>query len=354
MRVSILINNYNYGRFVGAAIDSALAQTYPNVQVVVVDDGSTDDSWDVIQRYGQRIEAVRTVNGGQGSAYNEGMARAQGEWVLFLDSDDLLDADTVAACMAVASPGVSKVQYRLRFIDRSGALIGGGVPYLMHDDQDSPDQVQRLIRRFGHYAGPPSSGNMYRRDAIARYFPMETHRWRRAADTLPFLTAPLHGRVASINRELGSYRLHREGNRSTGVFGNINNSMRDVLISEHMRRDVTLEWIERRAGINVPGPFLPLPWSMRARALSWRMFPNDHPWPDDTAIRLLRLQWRSLREWPGYSMFEKIVMLGWLALVVWLPLPLVRKIASTNTSGSIKAFVRRVLGSKAASSSEAT
>src|SRR5256886_12063249 len=86
--VSILINNYNYGRFLREAIDSALRQTYTNTEVIVVDDGSTDDSRPIIAGYGSRIVPVLKENGGQASAFNAGFAVSKGQWICFLDSDD--------------------------------------------------------------------------------------------------------------------------------------------------------------------------------------------------------------------------------------------------------------------------
>lgn len=88
--VSILINNHNYAEFLGEAIDSALAQTYGTFEVVVVDDGSTDSSREVISRYGSRILCVIKANGGQASAYNAGFAASKGDIICLLDSDDLL------------------------------------------------------------------------------------------------------------------------------------------------------------------------------------------------------------------------------------------------------------------------
>src|SRR5882757_8265902 len=86
--VSVIINNYNYGRFLGAAIGSALDQDHPAVEVVVVDDGSTDDSRAIIAGYGDRLVAVLKHNGGQGSAFNAGVAASRGEILCFLDADD--------------------------------------------------------------------------------------------------------------------------------------------------------------------------------------------------------------------------------------------------------------------------
>jgi glycosyltransferase involved in cell wall biosynthesis len=87
--VSILINNYNYAEYLGGAIESALAQTYTNLEVIVVDDGSTDASREIIQRFGGRIVTVFKSNGGQASAFNAGFAGARGDIICFLDSDDL-------------------------------------------------------------------------------------------------------------------------------------------------------------------------------------------------------------------------------------------------------------------------
>jgi glycosyltransferase involved in cell wall biosynthesis len=87
--VSILINNYNYGRFLTEAIDSALNQTYQNIEVIVVDDGSIDNSHEIIKTYGDKIIPIIKENGGQASAFNTGFAASRGEIICFLDSDDL-------------------------------------------------------------------------------------------------------------------------------------------------------------------------------------------------------------------------------------------------------------------------
>jgi glycosyltransferase involved in cell wall biosynthesis len=100
-RVSILINNYNYGCFLAAAIDSALNQTYANKEVIVVDDGSTDNSREVIASYGDEIVPVLKPNGGQASAFNAGFAASQGDIICFLDADDAFLPGKVAAIVKV-------------------------------------------------------------------------------------------------------------------------------------------------------------------------------------------------------------------------------------------------------------
>lgn len=87
--VTIIIDNYNYGRFLRDAIDSALDQEYLQVEIIVVDDGSTDSSRDVIADYGDRIISVLKANGGQFSAFNAGFAASQGSIICLLDSDDV-------------------------------------------------------------------------------------------------------------------------------------------------------------------------------------------------------------------------------------------------------------------------
>jgi glycosyltransferase involved in cell wall biosynthesis len=93
MRLSIIINNFNYGRFISTAIDSALAVDWPDKEVIVVDDGSTNDSRDIIARYADGIIPVLKENGGQCDAVNTGFVRATGEAVIILDSDDRLFPD---------------------------------------------------------------------------------------------------------------------------------------------------------------------------------------------------------------------------------------------------------------------
>lgn len=87
--VSILINNYNYGSYLKSSIDSALRQTYLNTEIIVVDDGSTDGSQEIIRSYGDQIKPVFKSNGGHASALNAGFVESCGEIICFLDSDDM-------------------------------------------------------------------------------------------------------------------------------------------------------------------------------------------------------------------------------------------------------------------------
>lgn len=88
LTVSIVIPNYNYGRFLSEAIDSALAQTYPCKEIIVVDDGSTDISHEVLSHYGDKIGVILQKNSGVGAARNIGVQNVSTDLVAFLDADD--------------------------------------------------------------------------------------------------------------------------------------------------------------------------------------------------------------------------------------------------------------------------
>lgn len=112
--VSIIIPCYNGEAYVTQAIESTLAQTYPSVEVIVIDDGSTDASLDVICSFGDRIRYGTGPNRGLSAARNRGIALAHGEYVKFLDADDLLLPDSLArqvAQTAQLSPDTKAVVY---------------------------------------------------------------------------------------------------------------------------------------------------------------------------------------------------------------------------------------------------
>jgi len=95
--VSLIIATFNHARFLGAAIDSALAQTLGAVDVIVVDDGSTDDTPAVLARYAGRVRVLRQPNRGLAAARNAGLAAARGTYVAFLDADDVMAPTKLAA-----------------------------------------------------------------------------------------------------------------------------------------------------------------------------------------------------------------------------------------------------------------
>jgi glycosyltransferase involved in cell wall biosynthesis len=101
VRASLIIPTFNHARFVGAAIDSALAQTVSAFEIIVVDDGSTDETPTVLARYAARVRVLRQENRGLSAARNAGLAAAHGTFVSFLDADDVMAPTKLAAQLEV-------------------------------------------------------------------------------------------------------------------------------------------------------------------------------------------------------------------------------------------------------------
>jgi GT2 family glycosyltransferase len=100
--VSIVIPCYNAARWLAATLESALAQTWPNLEIIVVDDGSKDDSLAIARRFeGEKLRVVAQPNRGASAARNHGLRQARGEFIQFLDADDLLAPDKIAQQMQV-------------------------------------------------------------------------------------------------------------------------------------------------------------------------------------------------------------------------------------------------------------
>lgn len=326
----------------GAAISSALGQTHQSIEVVVVDNGSTDDSMSVIQSFGALIRVVRqAVNVGQGQGFNLGFDAARGDWVIWLDADDMLDPQCIARCLALAGPRTAKVQFPLRTIDADGKPMGSLVPFLRHQGDVTP-----IVRRFGHYAGPPGSGNLYRRSAVAPYFPVHAPDWPICTDTVPFIVAAFHGDVVDSGAPLGNYRLHgKAAADAQGYVGNFIVSMAHEVRLNCGARDRSLALLRERSGHDVPGPFLTMPTHMRYRITSWRASKAEHPYPQDTAWSLWRQMRDALAAWPGYTGLERLMMSAWTAGVLTLPGPLACTLMATRRTqpvwGRLLAWFRR-------------
>lgn len=109
--VTIAITCYNYVDFVAEAIESALNQTYKNIEVIVIDDGSTDSSLDIINRYSKRVRVITRENRGVVYTRNEALKLAKGDFFFFLDADDFFDKDYVEQMVRVAQKNNADVVY---------------------------------------------------------------------------------------------------------------------------------------------------------------------------------------------------------------------------------------------------
>jgi glycosyltransferase involved in cell wall biosynthesis len=211
--VSIIITSYNYGRFLSDAIDSALNQTYKNKEVIVVDDGSTDNSRETIASYGDRVIPVFKENGGQASAFNAGFSVSKGDIIIFLDSDDSLCHNAAEEIVKVWHRGISKVHYRLRWIDAEGNHLDvcgppSGIPLPAGD-------LKQVMLRQGYYSTPPTSGNAFGREFLQIAIPIPEEDWRLYTDAYLHLYAPLYGKIAALQECLGYYRVHGSNASST-------------------------------------------------------------------------------------------------------------------------------------------
>jgi glycosyltransferase involved in cell wall biosynthesis len=127
--ISVVIPTYNHAPHVSEAIESALAQTCAPLEVIVVDDGSTDETPRALERYGNRIRGIRQANGGVGAARNTGVAAASGTHVAFLDSDDLWHPRKLELQLArfTADPTLGLVHCGIATVDGSGRQISVSV-----------------------------------------------------------------------------------------------------------------------------------------------------------------------------------------------------------------------------------
>ncbi len=204
--VSIVITNYNYAQFLPESIESALSQRYHPLEVLVIDDGSTDHSRQILEQYAAtgKVRVIYQENQGQALAFQRGVAEANGEYLVFLDADDILLADAVAECMAVADPQVSRIQFFLRCVDSDRRPLGWSVPEQMPKQRN----VRPLLLQRGGYPAPPTSGNVWSRRFLEQVFPLRHSFGKLCADAYLAWLAPFFGDVVSVPRVLGEYRIH--------------------------------------------------------------------------------------------------------------------------------------------------
>ncbi|MDY6897826.1 MAG: glycosyltransferase, partial [Cyanobacteriota bacterium] len=175
--VSILINNYNYGRFLRDAIDSAIHQTYANTEVIVVDDGSTDNSKDIITGYGDKIIPILKENGGQASAFNVGFAASRGEIILLLDSDDIFSLEKAQEVVQVfeSNSELGWCFHPQILIDTNkNEIFTKNYDQNLSGEYDIRPQIKRgkLHKYLPSFGLPATSGVCFRRSLLEKILPM--------------------------------------------------------------------------------------------------------------------------------------------------------------------------------------
>lgn len=162
LTVSVIIPTYNYSRYVGHAIDSVLAQTLPVHEIIVVDDGSTDDTESVLAPYRDKVRVIHQQNRGVAAARNAGVANSSGELVAFLDADDMWLPTKIERQVArlLAEPEIAMVHCGMREVDPAGKTVS---TYTQGQDGWIADELLLLER--GAVVGPGSTA-LVRRSAF--------------------------------------------------------------------------------------------------------------------------------------------------------------------------------------------
>ncbi len=312
---SIIVSSYNKEKYVGLAVDSALSQTWPGTEVIVVDDGSTDGSVSVLETYGDRIVLIRKANGGQASAMNRGFQASHGEIVFFLDCDDLLDSDTVERVAAVWTPALAKVHFKLRKILGDGSAVQGALmpPYRALPSGD----IEKIFLRFGFYPAPPTTGNAFARRVLEAVMPLPEPTYRAWPDTPLIGVAPLFGTIAKLDGVGGSWR-QTDGNYSRGGLDKVR---------AKLACDEQYIAIARTHGRGrLPAAFAARwPQHLKDKLILAKFAPagaGNRERPAAVAAEFVR----TVLSWPEYTWRERVRFCAWTLGMVVVPQAVVRRI----------------------------
>jgi hypothetical protein len=220
-KLAVVISCFNYERFVERAIRSVLDQGCNDCEVVVVDDGSTDGSWNVISRSG--ATAFRIENRGARLACLFGLDKTRAPFILFLDADDELKPGSLSVIIDHLDPDVAKLQFPLTRIDADGNVISAAFPPL--EAFRGRDLLRRQVFKNGVYKSPPTSGNVFRRDVCEL---LREADYDKFVDGVILFAAPFLGDVLSISEELGCYRIHGSNDSGLGQMPDASSLDRDI------------------------------------------------------------------------------------------------------------------------------
>lgn len=328
-RLSVVIPNYNYGRFIGDAISSALNIDWPDIEVIVVDDGSTDNSREVIASHGSRIKALFQANQGQVGACNTGFAASTGDAVMFLDSDDFVDRGVAQEAAQVWTPDVSKVQFQMRSVRADGTPMGSCLPqYHVHP---SARQIRRWVLTTSAYPTPPGSGNVYARSYLEKIFPLSEIAGR-AADSCCIAAAPLLGDVVTVRKPLVSYRIHGSND---GAFLALDEGRFAREIARASKLFEYSRQVATRAGLAMDPKVIR--WSLTLlpyRIACGKLAPATHPWADDGAFQQCIDLMQGLRLPQGMGWKGQAALCVWSIATLLAPRPLARKLILWRFSAS--------------------
>lgn len=215
---TVLIAAYNHAAFVTGALDSVAAQTCDDFEIVIVDDGSTDDTAAVVRRWiaaftrhrRNRAVLLETANRGQSAAIEHGLAWCRGSWVCLLDSDDWWMKEKLEAVRDVVEtdPDLVMVGHPVLVTGASGAPTGEIRP---RRARLARGDLRTQVRRTGRSVAAVTSGVCVRADVMQSLRPFPTKAFRFGADGYVTMGATLRGRIDALDAPLAFYRLHPEG-----------------------------------------------------------------------------------------------------------------------------------------------
>jgi glycosyltransferase involved in cell wall biosynthesis len=343
LAVDIVIDNYNYGRFLPRAIDSALGQTHENVNVIVVDDGSTDDSRQVLRDYEDRATLVLKENGGHASAFNAGVERCRGDVVIFLDADDVLkpEAAARAAGAFAADPSVVKVQSRMEVVDASERPTGGVKPP-PHLPMPNGDVREAELAYPFDLPWVPTSANAFRRDAMRTILPIPEDAFRMCAERYLVHLIALLGPVVSLDEIGACYRVH-----GTNAYESEQSDLdlSRIRFTIEVERTISAGLLRLAEDLALPHPDRILSLADLAnRMISLRLEPQRHPVPEDGRVSLLTDAVRAAARRSNVSPAMKPLFVGWFAAMAALPRPLARRLAILFLFPERRGSLNRLLG----------
>jgi glycosyltransferase involved in cell wall biosynthesis len=209
--VSVLMINFNYARYIEQAIRSVLDQTYTDLELVVVDDVSTDASIAIVERIRAQDARVqlhlRERNGRMAAATNTAYGQANGEILCLLDSDDWFHPDKVQRVVSTFQerPATGFIVHPMVISSGTAEAIQI-MPFLANFEQGWIED--RVRRRGGRWQGMPTSALSMRRDLARLLFPLPEEALSNSADGFMYTLAPLLTEVAAIEEPLSHYRVH--------------------------------------------------------------------------------------------------------------------------------------------------
>ncbi|MEK7388709.1 MAG: glycosyltransferase [Elusimicrobiota bacterium] len=222
-KISVVIDNRNYGRFLRQALDSVLAQESSDseLEVIVVDDGSTDDSRVILESYSSRVRAILQEQQGQATAFNVGIAAARGDLVCLLDSDDVFLPGKLREVLAgFEDPKVVCVQHFLHDADASLVPLPRRFPAW-------PSRYRIDDVCSGRAEFTATSGLAFRRDVLLKCLPIPKDLFYYLDDFLT-VRALFFGEIANIPMVLGLHRVHG-GNWCAGNYEDPRKLERDFI-----------------------------------------------------------------------------------------------------------------------------